>query len=275
MTLRFDEIGYWTEVKLDIIERYATEYSKILSSQISPRFEHIYIDAFAGPGKHFSKEKGEFVPGSPLRVLNIKYPFKEYYFIEISQAKIDELDKIATGHPEVHILKGDCNEILMTDIFPRVKWEDYRRGLCLLDPYGLHLNWNVINKAGEMKSLDMFLNFPVADMNRNVLWRNPENVDPADINRMNAYWGDDSWQKIAYNTQGNLFGMPFKEDNQTVADAFRKRLVEVAGFHYVPKPLAMRNSKNAVVYYLFFASQKPVAAQIVDYIFAKYSKSEE
>jgi hypothetical protein len=38
----------------------------------------------------------------------------------------------------------------------------------------------------------------------------------------------------------------------------------------VPEPLAMRNTNNAVVYYLFFASQKDVAQKIVQDIFARY-----
>jgi len=33
----------------------------------------------------------------------------------------------------------------------------------------------------------------------------------------------------------------------------------------------MRNTLNAVVYYLFFASHKPVAEDIVKYIFNKYA----
>ena len=32
----------------------------------------------------------------------------------------------------------------------------------------------------------------------------------------------------------------------------------------------MRNNKNAIVYYLFFAAQKPVASEIVEEIFARY-----
>ena len=54
-TLRFDEIGYWSEVKLDIVRDYAREYSKILSAQRNPELEHVYIDAFAGAGLHLSK----------------------------------------------------------------------------------------------------------------------------------------------------------------------------------------------------------------------------
>jgi three-Cys-motif partner protein len=121
-----------------------------------------------------------------------------------------------------------------------------------------------------MQSIDMFLNFPVADMNRNVLWRNPVGVDTADINRMNAFWGDDSWRGIAYTTERSLFRFEEKVDNETIAEGFRKRLLNVARFKQVPRPLPMRNSKGVIVYYLFFASQKPVAMHIVETIFKKY-----
>jgi three-Cys-motif partner protein len=115
------------------------------------------------------------------------------------------------------------------------------------------------------------VNFPVADINRNVLWRNPDGVDPADIARMNAFWGDASWRDIAYTTEGNLFGWAEKQaDNATIAEAFRDRLRTLAGFACVPKPVPMRNSHGAIVYYLFFAAQKPVAAHIVEAIFATH-----
>jgi hypothetical protein len=38
----------------------------------------------------------------------------------------------------------------------------------------------------------------------------------------------------------------------------------------VPEPLPMRNSKGAIVYYLFFASQNDAGAKIVGEIFDKY-----
>ena len=170
----------------------------------------------------------------------------------------------------MRVYEGDCNRVLLEDVFPHARFQDYRRALCLLDPYGLHLNWDVIRTAGQMRSVELFVNFPVADMNRNVLWRNPEAVDSRQITRMNAYWGDDSWRSVAYDTGRNLFGWLQKTDNETIAEAFRERLEAVAGFGYVPEPIPMRNSRGAVVYYLFFASQKPVAAKIVTQIFDKY-----
>jgi hypothetical protein len=55
-----------------------------------------------------------------------------------------------------------------------------------------------------------------------------------------------------------------------MAEAFRVRLRDVAGFSYVPHPIPMRNKKEVTVYYLFFASQRPVAEKIVSHIFDKY-----
>ena len=271
---KYDEIGYWSEIKLDIIREYAAAYSRILSGQSSPKFYHIYIDAFAGAGTHISKSTGQFLPGSPTNALNINPPFREYHFIDLDAQKIESLEKIAGSKKDVHLYHGDCNQVLLNKILPKAKFEDFRRALCILDPYGLHLHWEVIYTVGQMKSIDIFLNFPVADMNRNVLWRKPEGVSAALNDRMNRFWGDDSWRKEAYlpSKQRKLFGAVDieKVSNVKIAEAFRKRLNKVAGFRNVPKPIAMRNTQNAIVYYLFFASQKPAAEGIVKDIFKKY-----
>lgn len=271
-SLKFDEIGNWSEIKLEIVEAYAQEYSKIISAQKKINLHHVYIDAFSGSGEHLSKTRRQVIPGSPLKALAVKPPFKEYFFIDLDDLKVEHLRKLAGERKDVHILHGDCNDVLKKDVFPKVRWEQYRRGLCLLDPYGLHLDWEVIEAAGKMKSIEIFLNFPVADMNRNVIWHNPDGVNDDDIMRMNAFWGDESWKSIAYTTKNDLFGFKEKEPNIVIAEGFRKRLKNIAGFQYVPDPLPMRNSNNAIIYYLFFAAHKPVSTTIVDYIFKKYGK---
>ena len=267
---QFDQIGYWSEIKLDILEKYAKAYSTILAAQKKPSLYHVYIDAFAGAGVHLSRADQEVVLGSPLNVLNVRPSFREYHFIDIKPEKVKNLRKLIGERSDVSIYEGNCNQILLENVFPRVKYEDYRRGLCILDPYGLHLDWSVIFRAGQMKTLDLFLNFPVADMNRNVLWHDPEKVSAAQIARMTAFWGDVSWRNVAYQTTGNLFNYPEKEPNQVVAEAFRQRLQQVAGFERIPNPLPMKNLSGAIVYYLFFASQVDTAERIVFDIFAKY-----
>jgi three-Cys-motif partner protein len=263
----FDEIGYWSEIKLDIARDYASAYSKILTAKKLP---HVYVDAFAGAGQHISKATGEFVHGSPTNALGVQPPFREYHFIDLSAAKIENLHRIAGTRKDVNIYEGDCNEVLLQRIYPTLQFESYRRALCLLDPYGLDLKWEIIFQAGQLGTIDMFLNFPVMDMNRNVLWRNPGKVSAERGARMTAYWGDESWKQAAYTTTQSLFGEPEKESNESVAAAFGQRLMKTAGFKRVPDPLPMRNGRGAIVYYLFFASQVEVAEDIVKDIFRKY-----
>jgi three-Cys-motif partner protein len=270
--LEFDKIGAWSEIKLEILGKYAAAYSTILSSQTKAPLFHIYVDAFAGAGEHISRATEELVPGSPLHALSVQPQFREFHLIDIAQEKVDHLRALVGSRTDVFVYQGDCNEILLRDVFPRVRYERYRRGLCVLDPYGLHLDWNVIFTAGRMKSLDVFLNFPVQDMNRNVFWRNPESVGEAQIQRMDLFWGDSSWREIAYNTKRSLFNWPEKEPNEAIAQAFRGRLRDAAMFECVPEPLPMKNSKGATLYYLFFASHNRTAEKIARDIFTKYRK---
>lgn len=266
----FDEIGVWSEIKLAIVKEYASAYSTILAKQ--QNLYHIYIDGFAGRGVHISKRTGQFVPGSPLNAMNVVPPFREFYLIDLDGNRVSALREVVGQRPDVHLSMGDCNEVLLKDVFPNVRYEDYRRALCILDPYGLHLDWEVIKKAGELGTIDMFLNFPVLDMNRNVLWRNPDGVTAEDRERMTRFWGDESWVDASYNKFPNLFGDTEleKETNDAVARAFQKRLKEFAKFKRVPDPMPMRNSNGGTVYYLFFASQKDTAENIVKDIFDKY-----
>lgn len=266
-SFEFDEIGYWSQVKLDIIGDYAKPYSTILTAK---NLAHIYVDAFSGPGQHLVKGSSEFVLGSPLKALQVSPSFNEYHFIDLNSSKLDFLRSKIGERPDVHYYSGDCNAILRQKIYPTLAFESYRRALILLDPYGLHLEWETIREAGQLRTVDMFLNFPVMDMNRNALWRDPKGSTPEGRARLTRFWGDESWMTDLYPTDGNLFGHPEKAPNEAVAEVFRRRLKNVAGFRQVPSPIPMRNGKGAIVYYLFFASQKPVAAEIISDIFDKY-----
>ena len=112
--LRFDEIGNWSEIKLDIVKKYAAAYSKIINSK---KLEPVYIDAFAGPGLHISRATKEFVSGSPLNALLVRPTFVEYHFIDLKSEKTASLREIIGDRPDVHIYPGDCNEILLHQEF--------------------------------------------------------------------------------------------------------------------------------------------------------------
>src|SRR6266478_5413697 len=101
--LQFDRIGNWSEIKLEILKKYADAYSRILSAQTKTSFFHVYIDAFAGAGQHISRATDEMVAGSPLNALDVHPPFREYHFIEIAPEKIENLRDLIGPRDNVFI----------------------------------------------------------------------------------------------------------------------------------------------------------------------------
>jgi three-Cys-motif partner protein len=268
--LRIDEIGYWSEVKLAILEEYARRYNTILRSN---RLKSVYIDGFAGAGHHKAKGSDRIIEGSPTRALNVKPAFEEYHFVDMNPRRAGALAGLGRGRRDVHVYEGDCNKVLINEVFPQVRWDNFQRALCILDPYGLHLDWQVVRAAAETRAIEIFLNFPVMDMQMNVFWANPDRVTDDNRNRMTRFWGDESWKEAAYTPIQGLFGeMQEKNSIEAITKRFQTRLQQVAGFEYVPGPIPMRNTKSAVVYYLFFASHNRTAHKIVNYIFERYDK---
>jgi three-Cys-motif partner protein len=272
--MKLDQIGYWSEIKIEIIKKYASAYTSIMKNQAWCK-GYVYIDAFAGAGKHISKRTGEMVTGSPLNALEVEPPFTEYHFIDLDEDRADVFKQISKENPSVQSYHGDCNEILKTKLFPTLTYDTFKRALCILDPYGLHLKWETIKAAAELKTIDIFINFPIMDINRNVLFEDPTKAKPEDVERMNDFWGDGSWKQLLYREQDTLFGETHDvriDDYQMLAKEFCKRLKQV-GFNDVPEPILMRNIKGGPLYYLCFASQKSVAKDIVNDIFDKYRKA--
>ena len=116
--MRIDEVGYWSELKLEIIKKYAGAYSQILSAQKLP-LEHHYIDAFAGAGIHLSKRTNQFILGSPLNALNVHPPFKHHHLIDLDGERVEHLREITKDRHDVTVYEGDCNAVLLDEVFPK------------------------------------------------------------------------------------------------------------------------------------------------------------
>jgi three-Cys-motif partner protein len=268
----FDRLGVWSQIKHEILGEYAHAYTTIVKKQ---RFidKVLYIDAFAGTGYGVDRDTGEQLRGSALRAMAVRPPFDELHFVEQNAIKADVLAHAAKDDSRVTVHRGDGIAITES-LLNRAKYTDYRRALCLLDPYGLTVPWSLVERIGHMRSVEIFYNFMIMDANRNVLWTDPSRVPAERLPKMDTIWGDRSWRKDCYEEVSNLFGDTDEKKlpNEKVAEVFRRRLQTVAGFKYVPPPIAMKNSTNAVVYYLYFASPNRVGGHIVEQIFSKYRR---
>lgn len=266
-----DELGEWSHIKHEILEKYAHAYTTIIKNQ---RFikKVIYIDAYAGTGFGVDRETGEQLRGSAVLAMETTPPFDELHLIEQDGAKAAVLESVTRNDARVTVHRGDG--ITTTEsLLDRARYSDYRRALCLLDPYDLSVPWSLVQRIGQMQSVEIFYNFLIMDANRNALWKDPSRVSPERRAKFELVWGDGSWMSECYEEEPTLFGPTTKKlPLDAIAEAFRKRLQTVAGFRHVPQPIAMKNSTNATVYYLFFASPNATANKIVDSIFSKYRR---
>ncbi len=274
----YSDIGAWSEAKLELVRKYGKAYSTILSRR--PNLTHAYIDAFAGAGMHVSRKTGELIQGSPVQALEISPPFAEHHFIDTDGEKVEALRRTVGDRSGVSIYQGDASTLLLDRVFPQVRYEDFRRALCLLDPYGLHLDWQVLEMAGRMRSVEIFLNFPMLDMNRNALLTDPSKADPAQVARLTRFWGDESWRDVVYESHGSeFFKLEIKKraSRSALVNAFQERLTDVAGFKYVPEPVVMRTqgTRGPVLYYLFFASPNETGHKIVSDVFDRYRAQDQ
>ena len=64
---KFDKVGIWSELKLEIVEKYGSAYTGAFANQ--PRLKKYYVDAFSGAGVHISKRSGGQIDGSPRQLL--------------------------------------------------------------------------------------------------------------------------------------------------------------------------------------------------------------
>jgi three-Cys-motif partner protein len=274
MCALIDEVGPWSEVKVEIVREYAQVFLKIIAGSRAS-FHPVYMDGFSGSGLLKSETRGATVESTPTRIVAIEPGFEEYWFIEKDPAKRDLLEGLIGNNPKVSAVEGDSNEILLEELLPKMTYGSFRKGLLFLDPYKLAVDWRVVEAAGKSRCVDLLLNFPIHDMNRAVLWTDPSRVSASNIARMNWFCGAESWREVAYREERDLFGNVITEKvggNEPIVEWYRQRLKDVAGFEHVSTALPMKNENNVVVYYLIGASQKPQAVSVFNSVFKKWRK---
>ena len=150
-----DPIPSWPQLKLDIVRRYGAAYSTISSRQ--PGLAHYWIDGFIRSGTDTSARG--FVPGSALNALLVTPPFRHHYLVNLDGQRVDAVRRAVGGRADVTLLEGDGTRALLEEVLPRVRQEDYRRALCVLDPCPPGPDWRVIEMAGRLRTIDLFVAF--------------------------------------------------------------------------------------------------------------------
>ena len=268
MSERDDQIRSWSVEKLELLRKYLEAYVSVLRKQ-PWCMGYEYIDGFAGTGRAKTKEEQKYVDGSPRIALGLSSPFTKYHFIECSSWRIDRLRGLQTEFPgrTIEIYPGDCNSVITSSIVPTLPWASHKRAIAFLDPFGMDLEWQTLQAIAATKTIEVFINFSVMDINRNVRRRNKSDITPRNRERFERFWGG-PWEAEIFRTETTLFGeeeVRIEQSGIDLGKRYRKRLLEI--FPHCTTPVLMTNTKHAPLYCLIFAGHNPVGAKIASDIF--------
>jgi three-Cys-motif partner protein len=273
--------GGWTEEKLNLLTKYLKAYIRIFTANPWARLLHtVYVDAFAGAGYIHRPQKDatqidlfddlaahdaqEFTKGSAVRALELNPGFGEYLFIERDPDRFRELETLREKHPgrKISVKNVEANEYLR-------KWcaeTDWKRtrAVIFLDPYGMQVEWLLVEEIAKTKAVDLWLLFPLGAAVMRLLQKR-QIPPPAWADRVTAILGTDAWREEFYKSRKSdtLFGTEETEereaDYEAVAGFFLERLRSV--FERVAQnPYVLKNSKNCPLYLFCFAAGNPRGA---------------
>ncbi len=289
--------GEWTKEKLLRLQKYLKAYTTLFNGNEKARKLHfMYVDAFAGTGS-FQKpqshvigqadifsddvpEVEEFLKGSARIALEIDPPFREYIFVERNPEYAQQLQQLKNefASRKIKIINEDANSYLL-QWCQSTNWKK-ARAVVFLDPYGMEVEWEVIEALARTKAVDLWYLFPLGIAVNRLLTRSGLPPEPW-AERLTRIFGTEDWRDTFYRSQTQLT-LPFSSDDETqlkkdahfydILMFFVQRLktvfVEVAS-----NPLILRNSRNNPLYALCFAASNPkgakTALEIAEHILGK------
>jgi len=236
-----------TAAKHEILRRYVQAWAPILSQGNFPHL--VFVDGFAGPGRY---SKGE--EGSPIiavkAVIEQPRPIKakvDFHFIELDKRRSDHL---ATELAALKLPPNVTTKIhggrSFQDTFPEV-WKSYapRPGgarpptFVFIDPFGFKIPFSYVAEVLRAQSCEVLITFMFEEINRFLSQgQQPDNFD--------GLFGCPDWRQ-GINIRVSAERLKF------LHDLYQRQLKQAAGASFV-RSFAMRNERNTMDYFLFFAT---------------------
>lgn len=208
--------GEHTRRKLDVVAKYLAAYATVMKKQ---DFRLFYVDGFAGSGASAPKgdtqvaidptlfPSADFVEGSPVRALTVEPPFDQYIFIDKKNENVRSLSELRTDFPDrnINVAHGDANDRLV-EFCARISSERLDRGVVFLDPFGLSVRWDTIEKIAATKKVDLWYLVPVDGMSRQI--KDDGSFLPGAA-KIDDLWGSIAWRTKAVrkaDVSNDLFG---------------------------------------------------------------------
>lgn len=288
-----DSVGPWAAEKLEALGQYLDYYTKVLKNQRWCEGT-IFVDAFAGPGTsqirdkgsedqdevlyffdefRFDEERAEFIKGSPRVALEIANPFSHYVFIDSDPERVRQLQALRDEYGlsrSFEVRPGDANSEIEALLSRPTNWRSHR-GVCFLDPWGMQLPWETVERLARTKAIEVIINFPLMGIQR-LLPKSGE-IGEGWRRILTAYFGSTEWRHCAYEEVPTLFGpevRKYPDADIRLLNWYRKRLKGVFG--HVSTARLIRNTRGGHLYYLVWAGPHEMGLKGANYILGKGEK---
>lgn len=241
--LPVQDVGIWALDKHDYLQRFieasAGPRGVFLRSSVAYAPAGAgFIDLFAGPGRARVRETEQFIAGSPIVALDhSRQPFTKVVAIDLDPENVSALRaRTAAYGARCEIIQGDCNDVI-DDAIRRLPEDGLNLGL--IDPYGLEpLRFETLRVLATVKRMDLIIHFPVADMKRNLTNTKSE-----------------EYQGFIDRFLGTRVEIKHLSDVPGLIDVLRRQLRRFGYDQEQVRSVAVRNSKNAPLYYLVYISK--------------------
>jgi three-Cys-motif partner protein len=242
------EIEPHTKAKHEILRRYLGAWFPILGSKI-PRI--IYIDGFCGPGRYLGGEDGSPIIALKEALNQPALANSKVYFLFIDE----RADRISHLKIEQSLLKIPSNfhidprvnefENTLTEILGGLQREGHQLAptFAFIDPFGFKgASFSLVKRLLGNPRTEVFINIMIDFINRFV-----ERPLPIDRQHIKDLLGaSDAEIKQILNSPDRI--LAFRQ-------LYQEKLHQYAKF---VRFFEMRDHRNRVIYYLFFASNHPL-----------------
>lgn len=290
--------GMWTEQKLDTFESYVRAYLTIMNSfRDKFHWKLLYFDGFAGsgtrknddPDKEVRKLKTLFgeqlidtsdlsvYQGAAERIVSLESKaklrgFDYYYFIDKDEANCTALEIKLSQYKTVGrkvFRPGDANmqALYLANALRRDK---NMKALALLDPFGMQINWEVIESLSG-PNIDLWILIPSGVIVNRLLKTNGELMYPG---RLVQFFGLPEQELMdrfyVRKKELTLFGEEETIEKKShcierIAELYVERLGELFPF-VTPEPLVMKNNHNVPIFHFVCSSFNQTAVKIAQQI---------
>lgn len=239
------DVGDWSAEKHYYLKRTIDMFTTAMRG----KWQLVYIDLFAGPGKCLMRESGEEVDGSPLIALKSRYKFHKYIFVENDTEAMDALKERVRRlgiDVECHFMEKDCNASI-DDIRQHLSLDTL--ALTFIDPTGLQITWQSVKKLTAGVRMDLLLNF----MYGMALKRNMKKWVGLTNSALDTFLPETiDWRTLFEEHDRNIRRTSFALLNQYVRELNRLGYLPV---NVEDEALRIRNSNKVTMYLLLFFSK--------------------